>query len=122
MGEELGSASVVPSGSERRRGAARRAGWRGRGAGLGQRAAGSAGWARGGAARAPGGGGFLWEGPGAAVPASEEGCPGSRPSGVGALRAVRGQLRGGRQGTHKCCGQQVLLEGTSILGARDEEE
>lgn len=88
VGAELGAASVAAAGSERRsdgrRGCGGRTGQR-RGAGGGRRGVG-----RGGAARAPGGGGFLWEGPGAAVPASEEGCPGSRPSGVGVLRAARG--------------------------------
>lgn len=77
----------------------------------------------GGAARAPGGGGFLWEGPGAAVPASEEGCPGSRPGGVGAPRAARGGCsEGGAEAAGGCgCGQPVLLEGAWRLGARDGE-
>lgn len=86
VGEELGAASVAAAGSQR--------GHWGRSGRVGARrspgAAGGAGWAGGGAAPAPGGGGFLWEGPGAAVPASEEGCPDSRPSGVGAPLAERG--------------------------------
>ena len=86
MGEELGAASVAAAGSEHRLwGRDGRAGARGS-----PGVAGGAGWAGGGAARALGGGGFLWEGPGAAVPASEEGCPGSRPRGVGSPRVVRG--------------------------------
>lgn len=41
--------------------------------------------------------------------------------GLAAGRA-RGLLRGGREGSHGCGGQQVLPEGESILGAGDEEE
>lgn len=91
-GRGVGAASVAAAGSERWRGGRGARG--GPGARVGRGAAGGAGWAGGGAARAPGGGGFLWEGPGAAVPASEEGCPSSRPSRVGAPRAVRGGCSG----------------------------
>lgn len=82
-------------------------------------------WAVGGAVGEPGGCGFLWEGPGAAVPASEEGSPGSRPGGVGAPRTVHrapGLLRGGLGGSQGCGGrQQVLPEGEWSLGDRDGE-
>lgn len=90
--EELGAASVAGAGSEHQ------CGGRGGRAEVAARAGGGGrlgvGRGRCGAARAPGGGGFLWEGPGAAVPASEEGCPDSRLSRVGAPRAVR---RGGSE-------------------------
>ena len=81
MEEELGAASVVPAGSESLHGGLGRLaevrGWPGAAVvGVGR------------CSREPGGCGFLWEGPGAAVPASEEGCPGSRPGGVGAPRTL----------------------------------
>lgn len=78
----------------------------------------------GGAARAPGGGGFLWEGPGAAVPASEEGCPGSRPGGVGAPRAVRGGCSevGAEAAGGAAADRTSLRRGNGwSLGAREEE-
>jgi hypothetical protein len=79
VGAEYGAASVAAAGSERfRRGAATVAA-AAAAAGGPVRAGAVRPWRRGG-----GGGGFRWEGPGAAVPASEEGCPGSRASWVGA--------------------------------------
>lgn len=125
VGEELGAASVAGAGSKHRcggRGGRAEVAARARGGGLLR-----VGRGRRGAARAPGGGGFLWEGPGAAVPASEEGCPDSRLSRVGAPRAVRRDCskkgaESARDAVVDGGGQQVLPEVEGSLGAAGGEE